>query len=134
MPLARGTRVRSTRQAAAVVAVLSVTPAFAGARDVYAALRRDGERVGLATVYRHLRVMAEQGTADTIRTSSGETLYRLRRTSATYHLICRVCGRSVEVDGAEILRWAEGVAAEAGFTLTGQTIELSGLCIAHAES
>jgi Fur family transcriptional regulator, ferric uptake regulator len=132
MPQARGTKVRSTRQAAAVVAVMSGMPAFGGARDIYNALRRDGERVGLATVYRHLRVLAEQGSVDTIRTASGETLYRLRGSNATHHLTCRACGRCVEVDGSEVWEWARRVAARAGFTITGHTVELTGLCAAHA--
>ena len=132
MPQARGTKVRSTRQAAAVVAVMSVLPGFRGARDIHAALRRDGGRAGLATVYRHLHVLTEQGAVDTIRAASGETLYWLRRDSFSRHLVCRACGRCVEIDGGEIGEWAEGVAARAGFTLTGHTVELSGLCPAHA--
>jgi Fur family transcriptional regulator, ferric uptake regulator len=42
-------------------------------------LRRDGERTGLTTVYRHLRVLTEQGRVDTIRAASGQTLYRRAR-------------------------------------------------------
>jgi Fur family ferric uptake transcriptional regulator len=111
---------------------MSGMPAFSGARDIYRALRGDGERIGLATVYRHLHVLAEQGDVDTIHTATGESRYRLRASSATYHLICRACGRIVEVDGSEIREWAERVAAEAGFTLTAHAIELSGLCPEHA--
>ena len=132
MPQAGGTRVRSTRQAAAIVAVLSGTRAFCGARDIYEALRRRGQHVGLATVYRHLHVLAERGEVDLIHTASGESRYRLRASSATCHLRCRACGRIVAVDGREILDWAEQVTAESGFTLTGYTIELSGLCSAHS--
>lgn len=132
MPQPRGTRVRSTRQAAAVIAVMSGMRAFCGARDIYDALRDDGQHVGLATVYRHLHVLTERGEVDTIHTASGESRYRLRASSATCHLICRACGRAVAVDGTEILDWGKQVAAEAGFSLTAHTVELSGLCPAHA--
>ncbi|HEX4291380.1 MAG TPA: transcriptional repressor [Trebonia sp.] len=133
MPPARGTRVRSTRQADAIVAVLSGMPAFCGARDVHDALRRSGEHVGLATVYRHLHVLAERGEVDTIHSGSGESRYRLRASSATCHLVCRACGRVVDVDGSEVLGWGRQVADEAGFTFSGYSVELSGLCPAHAE-
>ena len=132
MPQPGGTRVRSTRQAAAVIAVMSGMDTFCGARDIYEALRRRGQHVGLATVYRHLHVLAERGEVDMIHTASGESRYRLRASSATCHLRCRACGRIVAVDGREILDWAEQVTAESGFTLTGYTIELSGLCSAHS--
>lgn len=128
----RGTRVRSTRQAAAIIEAMNRMPAFCGARDIHRALRGDGHRVGLATVYRHLHVLAERGDVDTIHTASGEGRYRLRASSAVCHLTCRVCGRIVAVDGSEVREWASGVAAGAGFTLTGHAVALSGLCPAHA--
>jgi Fur family ferric uptake transcriptional regulator len=128
MPQPRGTRVRSTRQAAAVVAALSGMPVFCGARQIRDAVRSAGVQVGAATVYRHLRVLAEQGSVDTIRGAGGEALYRLRRGVFTHYLTCRDCERSVEVDGREVWDWAQEAASRAGFTLTGHTVELRGLC------
>ena len=134
MPEPQGTRVRYTRQAAAVITVMAGMPAFSDARAIHAAVHEVGGRVGLATVYRHLRVLAEQGRVDTIPGAGGQALYRLRRDSFTHHLTCRVCGRAVEVDGSEVWEWASQVARLAGFTLTGHTVELSGVCPAHAGS
>ena len=76
MPQPRGTRVRYTRQAAALVAVMAGMPAFSDARDIREAVRRAGGRVGLATVYRHLHVLAEQGSVDTMHGPGGQVLYR----------------------------------------------------------
>lgn len=128
MPQPRGTRVRSTKQAAAIVDVMARMRAFRGARDVHDALREAGYGVGLATVYRHLHVLAEHGEVDTIRTGRGETRYRLRTASTTCHLTCRACGASVEVDATEVRDWAANLAAQAGFALTGYTAHLTGLC------
>jgi Fur family transcriptional regulator, ferric uptake regulator len=128
-PLGRGTRVRGTRQAGAVASVLDDLPGFLSAQQIHAALRDRGEHVGLTTVYRHLQVLTEDGRVDAIRDSSGETLYRKCRTDAHHHhLTCRNCGKSVEVEGRAVERWAEQVAAEAGFTDVGHTVELFGLC------
>ena len=125
--------VRSTRQAKAVAAVLPTLPGFRSAPQIHAALRGAGERIGLATVYRQLRFLAGQGGVDTIRGASGELLYRHRRVSAPhYHLACRTCGVSVELDASEVRRWAERVAAQAGFTSVAGTVQLSGLCPVHA--
>jgi len=125
----RGTRVRGTRQAEAVSLALDTLPGFCSAQQIYARLREQGEQVGLTTVYRHLQVLTEDGAVDTIRDISGETLYRRCRTDAHHHhLTCRNCGTSVEVEGRAVERWAEQVAAEAGFTDVGHTVELFGLC------
>jgi Fur family ferric uptake transcriptional regulator len=128
-PSARGTRIRGTRQAQALSAVLDGLPGFCSAQQIHAELRNRGERVGLTTVYRHLQVLSEDGNLDTIRDAGGETLYRKCRSDAHHHhLTCRSCGRSVEVEGRAVERWAEQVAAEAGFTAVDHTVELFGLC------
>jgi Fur family ferric uptake transcriptional regulator len=128
-PAARGTRVRGTRQAEALVAVLGDLPGFHSAQDIHAELRRRGERVGLTTVYRHLQVLSEGATVDAIRDENGETLYRRCATgSHHHHVTCRSCGRSVEVEGTAVERWAERVAAEAGFVDVDHTVEIFGRC------
>jgi len=124
-----GTRVRGTKQAEALASVLDSLPGFWSAQQIHAELRSRGERIGLTTVYRHLQVLSEDGLLDTIRDAGGETLYRRCRSAAHHHhLICRICGTSVEVEGRAVEQWAEKVAAEAGFTAVDHTVELFGLC------
>ncbi len=124
-----GTRVRGTRQAEALSAALDGLPGFCSAQQIHAELRRRGEHIGLTTVYRHLQVLSEDGRVDTIRDASGETLYRRCASHVHHHhLTCRECGRSVEVEGRAVERWAEQVATEAGFTAVDHTVELFGLC------
>jgi Fur family ferric uptake transcriptional regulator len=128
-PTGRGTRVRGTRQAEALNAALADLPAFTSAQDIHAELRRRGERIGLTTVYRQLQVLAEAGAVDAIRDHSGETLYRRCETSTHHHHVtCRTCGHSVEVEGRAVERWADQVAAEAGYVDIDHTVEIFGLC------
>src|ERR1039458_6286058 len=102
-----GTRVRGTRQAEALSAVLGGLPGFCSAQQIHAELRQRGEHIGLTTVYRHLQVLSEDGLVDTIRDASGETLYRRCESNVHHHhLICRSCGTSVEVEGRAVERWA----------------------------
>jgi Fur family transcriptional regulator, ferric uptake regulator len=132
---ARGTRFRGTRQAEALATALESLVGFRSAQDIHAELRRRGERIGLTTVYRHLMVLSEDGAVDTIRDEDGETLYRRCATSAHHHHVtCRTCGRSVEVEGRAVERWAEQVAAEAGFVDVDHTVEIFGLCPVCANS
>jgi Fur family ferric uptake transcriptional regulator len=128
-PRSRGTRVRGTRQAEALSAALDSLSGFCSAQQIHAELRRHGKSIGLTTVYRHLQVLSEDGRVDTIRDAGGETLYRRCRSNAHHHhLTCRACGRSVEVEGRAVERWAEQVAAEAGFADVNHTVELFGVC------
>lgn len=123
------TGLRTTRQRTAVRAVLTDTEEFRSAQELHAALKESGEGVGLTTVYRTLAALAEAGELDTIQREDGETLYR--RCSAPthhHHLVCRTCGRTVEVSGPAVERWAEQIAAEHGFTEISHTLEVFGRC------
>jgi Fur family ferric uptake transcriptional regulator len=121
--------VRSTRQRTAVAAVLEQVDGFRSAQDLHDLLRQDGASVGLTTVYRHLQALADAGTIDVLRTGGGEAVYR-RCPTATHHhhLVCRTCGRSVEVEGPEVEAWASSVAAEHGFRDVSHTVEVFGTC------
>jgi Fur family transcriptional regulator, ferric uptake regulator len=120
---------RPTKQRNAVAAALAASDGFTSAQALHAAIRVRGESVGLTTVYRHLQVLAEDGTVDAIRDQGGETLYRRCESSAHHHHVtCRSCGRSIEVEGRAVERWAQRVAVEAGFVDVDHTVEIFGLC------
>jgi Fur family ferric uptake transcriptional regulator len=122
------TRRRPTRQRAAVAAQLEQLADFSSAQDLHARLRRGGDAVGLATVYRTLTSMAEAGVVDVLRTDDGEAVYRMCSTGHHHHLVCRGCGRTVEVEGPAVERWTERVAAEHGFSDVSHTLEIFGTC------
>jgi len=95
-------------------------------------LARGGTKIGLATVYRTLQTLASDGTVDTLRTDS-EILYRYCGTdSHHHHLVCRLCGKTVEVAGSQIEAWANQIASEAGFVDVEHTVELMGTCASCA--
>jgi Fur family ferric uptake transcriptional regulator len=123
--------VRSTRQRTAVADVLERVDGFRSAQDLHDLLRHDGASVGLTTVYRHLQALADAGQVDVLRTDDGEAVYRRCPTDEHHHhLVCRSCGRSVEVDGPEVEAWASSVAASHGFTDVTHTVEVFGTCAA----
>ena len=119
---------RPTRQQAAVAELLSRSDDFLSAQTLHAQLRDSGDPIGLATVYRALQAMAEAGTVDVLRTDDGEAVYRCCSTHHHHHLVCRACGRTVEVEGPAVERWTERVAGEHGFTDVTHTLEIYGTC------
>lgn len=118
---------RTTRQREAVREALAASEEFVSAQSLHQALRADGATVGLATVYRALAALAEDGEADALQ-SGGEVLYRACTPTHHHHLICRSCGRTVELEAAAVERWAGQVAAEHGFVELEHTVDIFGLC------
>ncbi|WP_228255147.1 Fur family transcriptional regulator [Ornithinimicrobium avium] len=125
-------RRRPTRQQSTVIEQLGRTEDFTSAQDLHARLREDGARVGLATVYRTLTALAAAGEIDTLRTDEGEAVYRMCSTGHHHHLVCRGCGRTVEIEGPAVERWADRVGHEHGYTQVEHTLEVFGTCPACA--
>jgi Fur family ferric uptake transcriptional regulator len=85
--------------------------------------------VGLTTVYNQLRALAEAGEVDTFRSEEGETLYRqCRTTEHHHHVVCRSCGKTVEIEDDAVETWASRVAKRAGFSDVEHTVEIVGTC------
>ena len=125
---------RSTRQGDLVRdELLGGDGGFRSAQSLFAVLRARGESVGLSTVYRHLQGLVDAGEADTLQTPDGEVLYRLCGSNARHHhhLVCRECGRTVEIEGRAVERWADRIAAQNGFSQVDHTVELIGVCDQH---
>lgn len=120
--------VRSTRQRAAIADLLNETDGFRSAQELHDELRRRGQGIGLTTVYRTLQSMATTGSVDTLRTDTGESVYRRCSEDHHHHLVCRACGATVEISGGQVEKWAADVAREHGFSDVSHTIEIFGMC------
>ncbi|HYI56531.1 MAG TPA: Fur family transcriptional regulator [Microlunatus sp.] len=119
---------RRTRQRAAVQDVLAELHEFRTAQQIHDELRRRGDSIGLTTVYRTLQTLSEAGGLDALRTVDGETAYRRCSDGHHHHLVCRSCGRTVEVSGPAVERWANAMAAENGFRDVSHDLEIFGTC------
>ncbi|MEV6062569.1 Fur family transcriptional regulator [Nocardia asteroides] len=120
--------VRSTRQRSAISALLGDIDEFRSAQELHDELRKRGEGIGLTTVYRTLQSLADAGMVDVLRTDSGESVYRQCSSGHHHHLVCRHCGRTVEVEGPTVEAWAATIAGEHGFTDVSHTLEIFGTC------
>jgi Fur family ferric uptake transcriptional regulator len=125
----RVTGSRMTRQKQAVAALLDGLGEFTSAQDLHARLRASGDRVGLTTVYTQLRALAESGEIDSMRSDSGEVLYRrCELGSHHHHLVCRSCGQAVEVDAPQVETWARSLARRHGYSEPEHVLEITGIC------
>jgi Fur family ferric uptake transcriptional regulator len=120
---------RNTWQRQAVRDALDATPGFVSAQDLHAGLRDGGSPIGLATVYRALADLAVEGDADSLHSAEGESLYRACSSPGHHHhLICRNCGRTVEIEASAVEEWASVTAAAHGFTQPQHVVDIFGLC------
>lgn len=125
----KGSEQRVTKQRLAVGGALDELNDFVSTQELYRLLHQKGESVSLATTYRILQSMADDGLVDVLRSGEGEAVYRRCAVEHHHHhLLCRNCGTAVEIEAPAVEKWAAGVAGEHGFTQVAHTVEIYGLC------
>ena len=128
-PAKRGPEQRVTRQRLAVGRTLDELDDFISTQELYRLLHEKGDSVSLATTYRILQSMAEENQVDVLRNGDGEALYRRCAVEHHHHhLVCRNCGKAVEVEAPAVEAWAAGLGVQYGFTDVAHTVEIFGLC------
>ena len=121
---------RVTRQRLAITELLENVDEFRSARQIHQMLHERGQEIGLATVYRTLNAMAEQGHLEVLLQPTGEHTY-LRcepRAEHHHHLVCRTCGRTVDVAAPELEQLVEQLASNHDFTDVEHSIDFLGTC------
>jgi Fur family transcriptional regulator, ferric uptake regulator len=120
--------VRPTRQRITVLKALAAEEHDATAQEIYARLRRRGERVGLATVYRTLSLLSEREVVDELAHRPSEMCYRVCSPGHHHHLVCSECHRVEELGSCDLEPWLDRAAGSRGFLPTSHTLEVVGLC------
>jgi Fur family ferric uptake transcriptional regulator len=124
-----GKEQRVTKQRVAVSTALDELDDFVSTQELYRILQNKGVSVSLATAYRILQSLADDGLVDVLRNGEGEAVYRrCAVTGHHHHLLCRNCGKAVEVEAPAVETWAARTAAEHGYTDVAHTVEIFGFC------
>jgi Fur family ferric uptake transcriptional regulator len=97
--------------------------------ELHEAVRLKDGTIGLATIYRTLKLLADSGVAREEFFGDGVTRYELRHGKQQHiHLICERCGKNIEVQAEDIERHYRALSQDRGFKLVRYCTCLYGLC------
>jgi Fur family ferric uptake transcriptional regulator len=99
-------------------------------QEVFRAARRHARGLGLATVYRALRLLLDQGWLIPVEIPGEPCRYELAGKGHHHHFYCRRCHRVFEVDGCPGQIRA---LTPRGFRLEGHELMLYGRCATCAD-
>lgn len=116
---------RKTRQRAAIRSVFECARRPLTIGEVLELAQREVRGLGIATVYRAVGSMVEEGFLQQVEIGGEAPRYEVAGRPHHHHFHCRRCGRVFEVEGC--LAEVEGLAPE-GFRVEGHEIMLTGLC------
>jgi Fur family ferric uptake transcriptional regulator len=88
--------------------------------------------VDQSTVYRTLDALEELGLVEHVHLGHGAGAYHVAPERPHHHLVCEVCGRTVDVPIAELQRAVEKVTAPHGFVPDLTHFAIVGRCAACA--
>ncbi len=122
-------RLPVTHQREAIAMALFESDQQLSVDDLADALRRRGEQLGKATIYRTLNLMVEAGLARELDFGEGFKRYEHQAGEARHdHLVCSECGKVVRFSRSAIEALQAEIAAEAGFKIQTRRFEIYGQC------
>jgi Fur family ferric uptake transcriptional regulator len=122
-------KLKITPQRLSVLETILKTSGHVTPEEIYAETKRADPGIGLATVYRTLKLLADAGLAHEIRFGDGVSRYEMDKGGEHHdHIICTECDKNLEVMDPEIEQLQEKLAEKSGFTLTGHKMFLYGVC------
>ena len=88
---------RNTEQRTAIREVLLRTDRPLSASEIHEGARRTARGLGIATVYRNIRRLLEDGWLVAVDIPGGATHYEVADKKHHHHFVCRACDRVFEV-------------------------------------
>jgi Fur family transcriptional regulator, ferric uptake regulator len=115
-----------------VIDFLDAQDCCLGAQEMHRELVARGERVGLASVYRVLEVLAEKRLVQRVDLGDGVTRFEALRGEVDHHhhLVCDDCGRIEAFADQRLERVLRDVEESSGYAVAGHDIVLRGACSA----
>lgn len=122
---------RNTRQREAIRKVFADEPRPLGPEEVLAHARRAVPRIGLATVYRNLGALRDEGWLVAVNVPQRGLMYQRSGLDHHHHFFCRTCNRLLDFPGCPLERRR---LVPRGYVLERHDVLLYGVCRSCARS
>ncbi len=123
----RGYRVTPQREM--IIEVIAHSSRHMTAEEVFAEVQTRTRAVNVATVYRTLDLLVEEGLASRANLGGGRVVYATAEHGPHVHLVCRHCGGVVDADVALFEALFQNVQTQYGFVCGPQHFAVYGLCV-----
>jgi len=121
--------VRLTHKRQAILDLINASNRHWDADELSRELAERGESIGIATIYRGLAALEEEGLIESVQLADKK---RYERASKAHHdhMVCTGCGDIEEFTNERIESLQEAMANEQGFVMSGHQLVIFGLCSA----
>lgn len=125
---------RNTKQRQAILDAIETHGGHLTAEEVYKIVKRRHPQLSLGTVYRNLRVLAQQDFVRELDFGMAITYFEIVK-DTHYHLVCRICGSITDM-GMElerklmrvVERTSDAASDTGGFQIEQHRLDFVGIC------
>ena len=97
--------------------------------DLYELVRKKNPKIGLATVYRAMRVICAAGLARETDFEDGVRRFEHEyKHQHHHHLVCLKCSKVIEISNGKLEKIQKELAKKHNFTITKDTMKIFGTC------
>ena len=119
---------RITPQREMIIETIAHQGNHINAEEVFAQIQKRTQSVNIATVYRTLELLVEQGLASRIDLGEGRVVYATHQHGQHIHLVCRQCGRIIDADQHMLSEVNQQFQSDYRFAADLDHISVPGLC------
>ena len=129
----KGRGYRLTPQRELLLSVLEGSRKHLNAETLLERVHKVYPRANKSVVYRNLELLAELGLVSCVDFGHGRVEYEVHRHPHHHHLICRHCGRMLEVRSGAFAQLQQQLHQDYGFNADMDHLPIFGLCRACSE-
>ena len=122
----RGYRVTPQREM--IAEVVAHSGQHLTAEEVLKEVRARTRVINVATVYRTLDLLVQEGLASRADLGGGRVVFATARHGPHIHLVCRHCGEVIEADYSQIAPLKERLQEQYGFAADLKHVSFFGVC------
>jgi len=119
---------RITPQREMIIEAIAHQGDHINAEEVFTLVQQHTRSVNIATVYRTLDLLVEQGLASRIDLGEGRVMYATSQHGPHIHLVCRQCGCIIDADQEILSSIKNQLKRDYQFAADLQHISILGLC------
>lgn len=127
----RGLRITRPRRAVAAVLAETHDDHLTAEELRRRAQIQAGKPIDPSTIYRIIEVLEEAGSLFHVHLGHGAGVLHLSHGKPHHHLVCEVCGRTVDLAWEEVAPFIDRIESDHGFRADSFHFALVGTCLSH---
>ena len=124
----RGSGRKATPQRLSILQAIDGMQSCFTPRQLHECLQKEHPEIGLVTVYRTLKLLADSGLVCRMGRRGNAQSYAARPREHHHHLVCTGCDRVVDISGCAVGELEKELERRTGFAINDHYLEFTGLC------